>query len=81
MSTPERQFGSHRIRDILGGAFSLHDIIRRGLYDRDERMARNDFVSQLATRRSLLFTVALQIGIDPYAGERRDECRETVFLS
>ena len=31
--------------DMLGGASSLHDIIRRGLRDRDERMARNDFVS------------------------------------
>lgn len=29
--------------DALGGASSLHDIIRRGLRDRDERMARFDF--------------------------------------
>ena len=29
----------------MGGASSLHDIIRRGLRDRDERLARHDFTS------------------------------------
>jgi AbiU2 len=31
--------------DVMGGASSLHDIIRRGLRDRDERLARDDFTS------------------------------------
>ena len=31
--------------DVMGGASSLHDIIRRGLRDRDERLARHDFTS------------------------------------